>query len=74
MGDIMYYYFREYCEPYFQLMPVQYELKGDGKYHKTGMACSKKGICGKSLDQCKHYQEAPEIIDEKFLTKKKLGE
>lgn len=32
----MYYYFRGYCKPYYQLMPVQYEKQSDGQYHKVG--------------------------------------
>lgn len=35
----MYEYFMEYCKPYRQLMPVEYQKQDDGQYHKVRMAC-----------------------------------
>lgn len=70
----MYYYFREYCKPYYQLMPVQYEKQSDGQYHKVGMACTNASICGVSLEECRHFKSAPDIMDKKDLYKKKIGE
>ena len=58
-----YYYIKEFCGQYQQLMPVAYEKNEAGQYHKTGMACnSKTSDC--SLNSCKHFQKAPDVLAE----------
>ena len=57
-----YYYVEEFCGKYRQLMPVAYDKNESGEYHKTDMACNSKGAeC--SLDSCKHFQKAPDILE-----------
>ena len=60
-----YYYVTEYCEPYRQAMPVTYEKHDDGKYYKSGMACTYKTGC--DLSKCKHYLAAPETVPSNIL-------
>ena len=71
-GKYMYGYVTEYCSPYRQMMPVEYEKQSDGQYHKVKMACGKveSGECdGVS---CAHFQAAPEIEEQWKLRKVKL--
>lgn len=70
----MYYYVEAFCSPYRQLMPVKYDKKDDGEFHKVGMACDHVAMCGVSLEDCKHFQIAPEIVPEDKLYQKKIGE
>ena len=58
----MYYYVKEYCYPYYQLMPVEHEKKEDGKWHKVGMACNSDPNCQTPAEECKHYKIAPEVV------------
>lgn len=66
------YYEEEFCGEYRQLMPVVYEKDESGEYHKTGMACNSKSMdC--SLDNCKHFLKAPDILSSKDLRDEKIG-
>lgn len=68
----MYYYIREFCDPYFQSMPVQYEKQDDGQFHKVGMACTNSGKCGVSLSECKHFVAATETLEKEVLYENKI--
>ena len=68
----VYGYVTEFCTPYRQMMPVEYEKQSDGQYHKVKMACGKveSGECdGVS---CAHFQVAPEIEEQWRLKKEKM--
>ncbi|MGN0514391.1 MAG: hypothetical protein ACI4GD_08930 [Lachnospiraceae bacterium] len=58
----MFYYIKEYCSPYYQLMPVEYKKKEDGQWHKVGMACNSDPNCQTPVEECKHYKIAPEVV------------
>lgn len=67
----MYLYVEEYCKPYRQFMPVEYK-KIDGKWIKTNMAGDKCGQCTMSLNECKHFQIAPQIALKEQLREEKI--
>ena len=70
----MYEYFMEYCKPYRQLMPVEYQKQDDGQYHKVRMACHNADSCDINLKECRHFQVAPETLPKERLREKKIGE
>ena len=70
----MYYYIQEFCTPYLQLMPVEYEKKEDEQWHKVGMACDNITVCKVSLEKCKHFNVAPETVSVNQLRETKLGQ
>lgn len=70
----MYYYIQEFCSPYLQLMPVEYEKRKDDQWHKVGMACDNIVTCKIPLEQCKHFKAAPDIVSKDQLRETKLGQ
>ena len=66
-----YYYVEEFCR-YRQLMPVKYVKQVDEKWHKIGMACDNASTCGKSLEECSHFQKAPDIMSVNNLRERKI--
>lgn len=68
----MYYYIQEFCTPYLQLMPVEYEKKEDEQWHKVGMACDNITVCKVPLEKCKHFKNAPETVSVDQLRETKL--
>lgn len=67
-----YYYEEEFCGKYRQLMPVVYEKNESDEYCKTGMACDNKNdSC--SLENCKHFLKAPDILKSKDLRDEKMS-
>ena len=57
----MYVYVKGFCPTthYTCLMPIKYEKKRDGNYHKVQCVCSHSASCNNK--ECEHFNNAPEI-------------
>ena len=73
-NNIGYLYVDAMCtvDTYFCGMPVLYEKKEDGQYHKKQCYCRHIQGGMPQCPNCKHFEIAPEIAGEKDYIRDKL--